>query len=66
METTPQTGYLRYAPSPDNVSPMSLPGTPLGMYTADGLEHNTRGTPSSMASDHRAQLCKRLLRNNFV
>jgi 2-oxoglutarate ferredoxin oxidoreductase subunit alpha len=29
------------------------------MYTADGLEHNERGTPSSMASDHHAQLRKR-------
>ena len=62
VETAPEKAYLRYAPSPDNVSPMSLPGTPLGMYTADGLEHNTRGTPSSMASDHRAQLSKRLLK----
>ncbi|MCU7885802.1 MAG: 2-oxoglutarate synthase, partial [Candidatus Thiodiazotropha sp. (ex Lucinoma annulata)] len=31
-----------------------------GMYTADGLEHNARGTPSSMAVDHREQLNKRL------
>jgi len=30
------------------------------MYTADGLEHNRRGTPSSNASDHREQLDKRL------
>ena len=30
------------------------------MYTADGLEHNQRGTPSSRASDHREHLDKRL------
>jgi 2-oxoglutarate ferredoxin oxidoreductase subunit alpha len=29
-------------------------------YTADGLEHSERGTPSSQASDHLAQLDKRL------
>ena len=37
-----------------------MPGTPGGMYTGDGLEHNSRGTPSSMAVDHRNQLAKRL------
>jgi 2-oxoglutarate ferredoxin oxidoreductase subunit alpha len=52
--------YRRYKVVQDNISPMSLPGTPGGMYTADGLEHNDRGTPSSMASDHREQLNKRL------
>jgi 2-oxoglutarate/2-oxoacid ferredoxin oxidoreductase subunit alpha len=60
VEATPDSGYQRYAVSPDNVSPMALPGTPAGMYTADGLEHNSRGTPSSMAVDHRTQLAKRL------
>jgi 2-oxoglutarate ferredoxin oxidoreductase subunit alpha len=56
----PGEAYRRYQVVPDNISPMSLPGTPGGMYTADGLEHNDRGTPSSMASDHREQLNKRL------
>ena len=28
-------------------------------YTADGLEHNEKGTPSSQASDHLAQMDKR-------
>ncbi|MET0052181.1 MAG: 2-oxoacid:acceptor oxidoreductase subunit alpha [Candidatus Thiodiazotropha sp.] len=60
VETQPDAEYLRYRESPDNVSPMTLPGTPCGMYTADGLEHNTRGTPSSMSVDHREQLNKRL------
>ncbi|MET0044536.1 MAG: 2-oxoacid:acceptor oxidoreductase subunit alpha [Candidatus Thiodiazotropha sp. 6PLUC3] len=57
---TPGDDYRRYQLAAENVSPMSLPGTAGGMYTADGLEHNDRGTPSSMASDHRQQLNKRL------
>ena len=51
--------YRRYALTPDGISPMAIPGTPQGMYTADGLEHNEKGTPSSMAADHHAQLSKR-------
>jgi len=56
----PEGAYHRYALTADAISPMTLPGTPLGMYTADGLEHNRRGTPSSNAADHREQLDKRL------
>jgi 2-oxoglutarate ferredoxin oxidoreductase subunit alpha len=52
-------GYDRYAPSSDGVSPMALPGQPGCTYTADGLEHNDHGTPSSGAADHQAQLDKR-------
>lgn len=52
--------YHRYALTGTGVSPMALPGTPGGQYTADGLEHNPRGTPSSMAEDHAAQMEKRL------
>ena len=55
----PDGTYQRYALSADGISPMTLPGTPQGMYTADGLEHNQRGTPSSRASDHAEQLDKR-------
>ena len=36
------------------------PGTPGITYTADGLEHNEFGIPSSGAADHSAQLDKRL------
>ncbi len=60
VEPAPAEDYQRYAITSDNISAMSLPGTSRGMYTADGLEHNSHGTPSSMASDHRAQLAKRL------
>ena len=39
---------------------MAIPGTPGLTHTADGLEHNEFGTPSSQASDHQAQMDKRL------
>ncbi|MCG8428545.1 MAG: 2-oxoacid:acceptor oxidoreductase subunit alpha [Chromatiales bacterium] len=52
--------YLRYSVTDSGVSPMAIPGTPGGIYTADGLEHNPKGTPSSMAGDHQVQLDKRL------
>jgi 2-oxoglutarate ferredoxin oxidoreductase subunit alpha len=55
----PAADYRRYAVTESGISAMSLPGTRGGQYTADGLEHNPRGTPSSQASDHRAQLDKR-------
>ncbi len=51
--------YRRYTLTESGVSPMALPGQAGGMYTADGLEHNPRGTPSSMAKDHLAQSEKR-------
>jgi 2-oxoglutarate ferredoxin oxidoreductase subunit alpha len=51
--------YKRYALTESGVSPMALPGMPGLVYTADGLEHNERGIPSSQASDHLAQMDKR-------
>lgn len=59
VSETPGDTYHRYALSESGVSPMSLPGTPGGQYTADGLEHNPHGTPSSSDVDHTAQLDKR-------
>jgi 2-oxoglutarate ferredoxin oxidoreductase subunit alpha len=38
---------------------MAIPGSAGLAYTADGLEHAERGTPSSQASDHFVQLEKR-------
>jgi 2-oxoglutarate ferredoxin oxidoreductase subunit alpha len=56
----PQAGvYQRYAASASGVSPMAIPGTRGGQYTADGLTHNERGTPTSSENDHRTQLDKR-------
>jgi 2-oxoglutarate ferredoxin oxidoreductase subunit alpha len=60
VEAEPGRDYQRYEVTDSGVSPMSLPGTASGMYTADGLEHNPRGTPSSSAGDHQVQLVKRL------
>lgn len=51
--------YRRYALTPSGVSPMAIPGMAGIAYTADGLEHSERGTPSSSAADHLAQLEKR-------
>jgi len=51
--------YNRYALTADGVSPMAIPGTPGGQYTADGLTHSVRGTPSSKNSDHQDQHDKR-------
>jgi 2-oxoglutarate/2-oxoacid ferredoxin oxidoreductase subunit alpha len=51
--------YKRYRLTDSGVSPMAIPGMPGICYTADGLEHNEQGTPSSQASDHLAQLDKR-------
>jgi 2-oxoglutarate/2-oxoacid ferredoxin oxidoreductase subunit alpha len=52
--------YKRYALSAaGGVSPMAIPGTRGGQYTADGLTHNERGIPTSGAADHQAQLDKR-------
>jgi 2-oxoglutarate ferredoxin oxidoreductase subunit alpha len=52
--------YRRYEATANGISPMALPGLPSGQFTADGLEHNAQGTPSSQAQDHIAQLDKRL------
>ena len=52
--------YKRYAMTGSGISPMAIPGTPGLTHTADGLEHNEFGTPSSQASDHQAQMDKRL------
>lgn len=52
-------GYKRYAITASGVSPMAIPGTRGVAYTADGLEHNEAGTPSSQPADHLAQMEKR-------
>jgi len=57
---TPGDAYRRYAITADGVSPMTIPGTPDGMYTGDGLEHTPAGIPSSLHRDHVEQSAKRL------
>jgi len=59
VQSTPTTAYQRYGPGENGVSPMALPGTPAGQYTADGLEHSPSAIPSSRAEDHLQQLDKR-------
>ncbi|PCI33935.1 MAG: 2-oxoglutarate synthase [Alphaproteobacteria bacterium] len=59
VEKAPTEDYLRYAVTADGVSAMTLPGTPGGQYTADGLEHNPKGLPSTLMEDHRDQMDKR-------
>jgi 2-oxoglutarate ferredoxin oxidoreductase subunit alpha len=51
--------YLRYRLTESGISTMASPGDPGSRFTADGLEHNERGTPSAGSEDHRMQLDKR-------
>ncbi len=57
---TGTSDYHRYLLTDDAVSPMAIPGNPDGIYTADGLEHDQRGIPSSKPLDHLQQMQKRL------
>jgi 2-oxoglutarate/2-oxoacid ferredoxin oxidoreductase subunit alpha len=56
----PAAEYRRYELTANGISPMTIPGTPNGGYVADGLEHNTSGTPSGSEADRSAQMDKRL------
>ena len=51
--------YLRYRLTESGISTMASPGEPGSRFTADGLEHNERGTPSAGSEDHARQLDKR-------
>ncbi|MDH4040782.1 MAG: 2-oxoacid:acceptor oxidoreductase subunit alpha [Gammaproteobacteria bacterium] len=51
--------YLRYRLTGSGVSALVTPGDAGHRFTADGLEHNEKGTPSSRQSDHQRQLAKR-------
>jgi 2-oxoglutarate/2-oxoacid ferredoxin oxidoreductase subunit alpha len=53
------SSYQRYADLPDGVSPVAIPGTPGGEYTATGLTHMASARPSAMVADHHRQLDKR-------
>lgn len=59
LQTEPRERYQRYAATAGGVSPMALPGLAGCQYTAEGLEHNDRGIPSSRVEDHARQLDKR-------
>ncbi len=55
----PGEDYQRYAVTASGVSPMAIPGTPNGQYTAEGLTHTECGAVSNRSEDHGAQLDKR-------
>jgi 2-oxoglutarate ferredoxin oxidoreductase subunit alpha len=59
--------YKRYALTANGISPMAIPGTRGGQYTAEGLTHSERGLPTTSETDHNAQLDKRRDKlNNFA
>ena len=51
--------YLRYKLTANGISALASPGDVDQRFTADGLEHNEKGTPSAKHSDHQRQLPKR-------
>ncbi|MEP4149162.1 MAG: 2-oxoacid:acceptor oxidoreductase subunit alpha [Halioglobus sp.] len=51
--------YLRYRLTESGVSTLAAPGDAGQRFTADGLEHNEKGTPSARDDDHQRQLAKR-------
>ncbi len=54
------TGYLRYRETPDGISPMAIPGTPGGVYTSTGIEHDETGDPG-----YTAELAARMKAKRF-
>jgi 2-oxoglutarate ferredoxin oxidoreductase subunit alpha len=53
-ESELSAGYRRYRVTPGGISPMAVPGTRGGYYTAEGLEHDEGGYPA--ASDYENHL----------
>ncbi len=54
------SGFRRFgSPAAEPVAPIPLPGTPGTEYTADGLEHDERGTPDTSPLTHRKQAERR-------
>lgn len=51
--------YLRYKLTSSGISTLASPGDIDRRFTADGLEHNEKGSPSARQSDHQRQLDKR-------
>ncbi len=58
-DTAGDTDYLRYKLTESGISTLAFPGDGGHRFTADGLEHNEKGTPSARQSDHQLQLEKR-------
>lgn len=51
--------YLRYRLTESGISTLAAPGDADRRFTADGLEHDEKGTPSARDADHQRQLEKR-------
>lgn len=51
--------FRRFAASPTGVSATAIPGTPGGMFTTTGLEHNDRGYPSTDIANRHAMMDRR-------
>ncbi len=51
--------YERYALTESGISPMSIPGMEGGYYTAESLEHKTKGAPSYEPDNRNQQMKKR-------
>jgi 2-oxoglutarate ferredoxin oxidoreductase subunit alpha len=52
-------GYQRYRITETGVSPMAIPGSKGGHYTAEGLEHNEKGNPNYTPQMHQDMTDKR-------
>ncbi|MEH6568556.1 MAG: 2-oxoacid:acceptor oxidoreductase subunit alpha [Halioglobus sp.] len=59
LPTHEDNEYLRYKLTSSGISTVASPGDVDRRFTADGLEHNEKGTPSAENSDHQRQLDKR-------
>jgi 2-oxoglutarate ferredoxin oxidoreductase subunit alpha len=51
--------FRRFRMTESGISPSALPGTPGGMFTATGLEHDERGNPCAEPVNRTAMLEKR-------
>ena len=60
------SGYKRYEITESGISPRTLPGTPLGMYTSTGLEHGEPGKPKTDPETHRIMTEKRFRKHKSV
>lgn len=60
----PDGEYLRYKITADGISPRLIPGTPLGLVTADSDEHDERGWIIESAEERIQMMNKRLRKIN--
>jgi 2-oxoglutarate ferredoxin oxidoreductase subunit alpha len=59
-------GYKRFKITKSGISPRTIPGTPKGMFTATGLEHDEQGRPSHGSEIHTIMTEKRYRKINGV